>query len=107
MVSGRNSARERRALAAEEGRALIARLELIFEELACEGNRSPSRASALIRRLREMSQDGAHRVCERASHAVEDVQQGVVNSPVKAIGIAFAIGALIAFLLARNSHRRE
>lgn len=103
MVSGLKSARERRALAAEEGRVLIARLELILEEL--EG--SPRGPNALILRLGEMSQNCVHRVCERASRAVGNVQRGVVNSPMKAIGIAFAVGALIAYVFARNRRRRE
>ncbi|RDK05705.1 hypothetical protein [Cupriavidus lacunae] len=107
MVNGLNSARERRALAAEEARALIAHLGLILDELAFDGNRPPRSASALIRRLRKMYLDGAHHVCERACHMVQGVQQGVVNSPMKAVGIAFATGALVAFFFARNSRRSE
>jgi hypothetical protein len=99
MVSGLKSDRARRALAADEGAALIARLRRIFEELE---DSSPRPRALMILRLRKLSQDCASRVCERVSRAVANVRCGVVNSPMKAIGVAIAAGALVAYTFAKN-----
>jgi ElaB/YqjD/DUF883 family membrane-anchored ribosome-binding protein len=40
-------------------------------------------------------------------HAVEGLQQGVVEAPLKTVGIAVAVGVLIGLLVASSGRRRE
>lgn len=99
----------------DEGKALIAQLEHLIEarvrdaseEVAKAGSRLQDRGHALRSGIRGMAQDGAHRVRVRVDHAVEGLQQGVVESPLKTVGIAVAVGVLIGLLVASSGRRRE
>ncbi|WP_420993951.1 glycine zipper domain-containing protein [Cupriavidus sp. 30B13] len=106
----RGAAREAAGPVAEEVRSLIAQLEHTVEVLGREGSseavqagrRLQDRARALGDHLRQATLEGASRAREQVDHAVEGVQQRVVESPLKAIGIAAAVGAFIGLLLAVN-----
>lgn len=106
----RGAARDAAGPVAEEVRSLIAQLEQTMEVLGREGSseavqagrRLQDRARALGEHLRQATLDGASRARERVDHAVEGVQQRVVESPLKALGIAAAVGAFVGLLLAVN-----
>jgi len=98
----------------EEGKSLIAQLEHLIEtrardaseEVAKAGCRLQDRGHALGSGIRGMAQDHAHRVRVRVEHAVDGLQQGVVESPMKTVGIAVAVGVLIGLLVASSSRWR-
>ncbi len=93
-------------------KALIAQLQHTIEVLASEGSeqslsagrRLRERASEMTERLRAQAGDSVSQVRERMDGAVVQAQQRVAESPLKAVGLAAAIGALIGLLLATR-HR--
>lgn len=93
----RGAARDAVGPVAGEMGALIAQLEHTMEVLGREGS---SEAVQAGRRLRG-------RARARVDHAVDGVQQRVAASPLKAIGIAAAAGALVGLLLAANGRSRD
>ncbi|MGT2507037.1 glycine zipper domain-containing protein [Cupriavidus basilensis] len=114
----RHAARDTRDAAgpvAGELRALIAQLEQTMAVLGREGSseavqagrRLHDRTRALGDHLRRATLDGASRARERVDYAVDGVQQSVAASPLKAIGIAAAVGAFVGLLLAANGRNRE
>jgi ElaB/YqjD/DUF883 family membrane-anchored ribosome-binding protein len=115
----RHAARDTRDAAgpiSDEVKALIAQLQHTIEVLATEGSeqslsagrRLRERASEMTDRLRAQAGDSVTQVRERMDGAVVQAQQRVAESPLKAVGLAAAIGALIGLLLAtRNGSRRE
>lgn len=88
----RGAARDAVAPVAGEVGALIAQLEQTMEVLGREGS---SEAMQAGRRLQD-------RARARVDHAVDGVQHRVAASPLKALAIAAAAGALVAWLLAAN-----
>ncbi|MGO4332546.1 hypothetical protein AB4Z48_31315 [Cupriavidus sp. 2TAF22] len=111
----RSAARDAASPVAEEVRSLIAQLEHTMEVLGREGSseavqagrRLQDRTRALAEHLRQATLDGASRARERVDFAVEGVQQRVVESPLKAVGIAAAVGAFVGLLLAVNGRARN
>ncbi|MBF6987798.1 MULTISPECIES: DUF883 family protein [unclassified Cupriavidus] len=114
----KHAARDSREAAAPvsgEVKALIAQLEHTIEVLAREGSaeslragqRLRDRASEMAHRLRDQTTDGMMRARERMDGAVEHSRQRVVDSPLKAVAIAAAIGALLGVLLANGRHHEE
>ncbi|KWR88296.1 glycine zipper domain-containing protein [Cupriavidus sp. IDO] len=113
----RHAARDTRDAAgpvSEEVKALIGQLEHTIEVLAREGSaeslragrRMRERAADMAERLRAQTSEGMMRARERMDGAVEQAQQRVAESPLKAIGLAAAIGALIGLMLA-SRHRDD
>lgn len=114
----RHAARDTRDAAAPvpaEVRALIAQLEHTIEVLAREGSaesmragqRLRERASDMAQRLRAQTADGMMRARERMDGAVEHAQHRVAESPLMAVALAAAVGALIGLLLANGRNRSE
>ncbi|MGO4158884.1 hypothetical protein [Cupriavidus sp. YAF13] len=103
----RGAAREATGPVAGEVGALIAQLEQTLEVLGREGS---SEAVQAGRRLHDRSHALADqlksRARERVGYAVHGVQQRVVESPLKALGIAAAAGAFVALLLAASGRAR-
>lgn len=96
----------------DEVRTLIAQLEHTIEVLAREGSEESLRAGRKLRdrggimaeRLRAQAADGATRVRHRVDDAVDHAQQQVSKSPLMAISLAAAVGALIGVVLAARRH---
>ena len=103
----RHAARDTTGPGAGEVGALIAQLEQTLEVLGREGS---SEAVQAGRRLHDRSHALADqlksRARERVGYAVHGVQQRVVESPLKALGIAAAAGAFVALLLAASGRAR-
>ncbi|RDK09815.1 DUF883 family protein [Cupriavidus lacunae] len=114
----RHAARDTRAAAApvsSEVKALIAQLEHTIQVLAREGSaeslqagqRLRDRAGEMAQRLRAQTTDSMMRARERMDGAVEHAQHRVAESPLKAVALAAAVGALIGLLLANGRSRSE
>jgi ElaB/YqjD/DUF883 family membrane-anchored ribosome-binding protein len=114
----RHAARDTRDAAgpvSEEVKALIGQLEHTIEVLAREGSaesmragqRLRERATDMAQRLRAQTTDGMMRARERMDGAVEHAQHRVAESPLKAVAIAAAVGALIGLLLANGRRHSE
>ncbi|MCA3182135.1 MULTISPECIES: DUF883 family protein [unclassified Cupriavidus] len=107
----RSSARDTRdavAPVSDEVKALIAQLQQTIDVLAHEGSaegmaagrRLRARAHELSDRMRERSLDGMHWARDQMDVAVDHGRQRVVESPLKAVGVAALIGACIGLMLA-------
>jgi ElaB/YqjD/DUF883 family membrane-anchored ribosome-binding protein len=114
----KHAARDTRDAAAPvsgEVKALIAQLEHTIEVLAREGSAESMRAGLRLReratdvahRMRAQTSDSVMRARERMDGAVEQAQHRVAESPLKAVAIAAAVGALIGLLLANGRHRAD
>ncbi|WP_454751482.1 DUF883 family protein [Cupriavidus necator] len=114
----KHAARDTREAAAPvsgEVKALIAQLEHTIQVLAHEGSaeslragqRLRERASEMAQRLRAQTTDGVMRARERMDGAVEHSRQRVAESPLKAVALAAAVGALIGLLLANGRHHSD
>ncbi len=111
----RAAARDAMAPVVSEVKGLIEQLQQTIDVLTREGSaeaaqatrRLQERARTLAEQARNVTTAGAERARERASYAVEGVQHRVQESPLKAIAIAAAIGALIGVMCAGSSHRDE
>jgi len=98
----------------DEVRALIAQLEHTIEVLTREGTQESLRAGRKLRdragvmadRLRVQAADGAMRARQHVDDAVGQAQQRVSESPLMAISLAAAVGALIGVVIA-SSRRHE
>ena len=92
----------------DEVKALIAQLQQTIDVLAHEGSaegmaagrRLSARAHELSDRMRERSRDGMHWARDQMDVAVDHGRQRVVESPLKAVGVAALIGACIGLMLA-------
>ncbi|MBY4896744.1 hypothetical protein [Cupriavidus sp. AU9028] len=101
------SAREAAMPVLDEVRSLLSQLQTTVSTLSRDGSseaahasrRLQERARMLKDRARDMTMEGAVRARTRVNHAVEDVEHRVVESPMKAVMIAAAVGALAAMLL--------
>ncbi len=104
----RGAAREAARPVAGEVRALIAQLEQTMEVLGREGSSEAVQAGRRLQdRSRALADQLKARARERVDHAVDGVQQRVVASPLKAIGIAAAVGAFLGLLLALAANGRS
>ncbi|CAG9175980.1 glycine zipper domain-containing protein [Cupriavidus respiraculi] len=111
----RSAARDAVAPVVTEVRGLIDQLQQTIDVLTREGSaeaaqatrRLQDRARTLADQARNMTAAGAERARERMDYAVEGVQHRVQESPLKAIAIAAAIGALIGVMCAGSSHRDQ
>jgi len=96
----------------DEVKALIAQLEQTIEVLAREGSEESLRAGRRLREragvmagsLRAQATAGVMRARDRMDDAVGHAQQRVSESPLMAVGLAAAIGALIGLMLSAR-HR--
>lgn len=94
--------------ASDEVKALITQLQQTIDVLAHEGSaegmaagrRLRMRAHELSDRMRERSLDGVHWARGQMDVAVDHGRQRVVESPLKAVGLAALVGACIGLLLA-------
>lgn len=105
------SAREAAMPVLDEVRSLLSQLQSTVSTLSRDGSseamhasrrlqeRARERARMLKDRARDMTMEGAVRARSRVNHAVEDVEHRVVESPMKAVMIAAAVGAIAAMLL--------
>ncbi len=92
----------------DEVKALIAQLQQTIDVLTREGSaesmaagrRLRERAHDLTDRMRERGRDGVHWARDHVDVAVDQGRQRVVDSPLKAVGIAALIGAFVGLLLA-------
>ncbi|WP_066734863.1 DUF883 family protein [Cupriavidus sp. D384] len=92
----------------DEVKALIAQLQQTIDVLAHEGSaegmaagrRLRARAHELSDRMRERGRDGVHWARDQMDVAVDNGRQRVVESPLKAVGVAALIGACIGLMLA-------
>ncbi|PLQ02018.1 DUF883 family protein [Cupriavidus pauculus] len=92
----------------DEVKALIAQLQQTIDVLAHEGSaegmaagrRLRARAHELSDRMRERSRDGMHWARDQMDVAVDHGRQRVVDSPLKAVGVAALVGACIGLMLA-------
>ncbi|QET03075.1 MULTISPECIES: DUF883 family protein [Cupriavidus] len=104
----RDAARDAAAPVSDEVRALISQLQQTIEVLAHEGSaesmqageRLRERAHKLADRVRAQTYDGVHWARDHVDAAVDTGRQRVVESPLKAVGIAALAGAFIGLLLA-------
>jgi ElaB/YqjD/DUF883 family membrane-anchored ribosome-binding protein len=107
----RHAARDTRdavAPVSDEVKALIAQLQQTIDVLAREGSaegmvagrRLRARAHDLTDRMRERGIDGVHWARGQVDVAVDHGRQRVVESPLKAVGIAALVGACVGLLLA-------
>ena len=88
--------------------ALIGQLQQTIDVLAREGSaesmaagrRLRVRANELTERLRERGREGVHWARDHVDVAVDHGRQRVVESPLKAVGIAALVGAFVGLLLA-------
>lgn len=107
----RNSARDTREAVgpvSDEVKALIAQLQQTIDVLAHEGSaesmaagrRLRARAHELSDRMRERGRDGMHWARGQMDVAVDHGRQRVVDSPLKAVGLAALVGAFVGLLLA-------
>ena len=95
----------------DEVRSLLSQLQSTVSTLSRDGSseavhasrrlqeRARERARMLKDRARDMTMEGAVRARSKVHHAVEDVEHRVVESPMKAVMIAAAVGAIAAMLL--------
>ncbi|WP_404992319.1 YqjD family protein [Cupriavidus pauculus] len=92
----------------DEVKALIGQLQQTIDVLAREGSaesvaagrRLRVRANELTERLRERGREGVHWARDHVDVAVDHGRQRVVESPLKAVGIAALVGAFVGLLLA-------
>lgn len=92
----------------DEVKALIGQLQQTIDVLAREGSaesmaagrRLHVRANELTERLRERGREGVHWARDHVDVAVDHGRQRVVESPLKAVGIAALVGAFVGLLLA-------
>jgi ElaB/YqjD/DUF883 family membrane-anchored ribosome-binding protein len=107
----RSAARDAVAPVVTEVKGLIEQLQQTIDVLTREGSAEAAqatrklqdRARTLADQARNMTAAGAERARERMDYAVEGVQHRVQESPLKAIAIAAAIGALIGVMCAGSS----
>ncbi|PZX25281.1 conserved hypothetical protein, DUF883 [Cupriavidus phytorum] len=107
--------REAAAPVSSEVKSLISQLEHTIQVLAREGSaeslqaghRLRERASDMAHRLRAQTADGMMRARERVDGAVVQAQHRVAESPLKAVAIAAAVGAVIGLLLANGRHHAD
>lgn len=104
----RGAAREAAGPLAGEVSRLIAQLEQTMEVLGREGSSEAVQAARRLQdRTRALRDHVASRARERVDYAVDGVQRRVAASPLKAIGIAAAVGAFVGLLMAANSRSRN
>jgi len=92
----------------DEVKALIGQLQQTIDVLAREGSaesmaagrRLRVHANELTERLRERGREGVHWARDHVDVAVDHGRQRVVESPLKAVGIAALVGAFVGLLLA-------
>ncbi|MDQ0142993.1 DUF883 family protein [Cupriavidus necator] len=107
--------REATAPLSSEVKSLISQLEHTIQVLAREGSaeslqagqRLRERASDMAHRLRAQTTDSMMRARERMDGAVEQAQHRVAESPLKAVALAAAVGAVIGLLLASGRHSAD
>ncbi|SDC37284.1 Membrane-anchored ribosome-binding protein, inhibits growth in stationary phase, ElaB/YqjD/DUF883 family [Cupriavidus sp. YR651] len=104
----RDAARDAAGPVSDEVRALIAQLQQTIDVLAHEGSaesmaagrRLRMRAQDMADRVRARGADGMHWARDQVDVAVDHGRQRVVDSPLKAVGLAALAGAFIGLLLA-------
>ncbi|WP_423195166.1 MULTISPECIES: DUF883 family protein [unclassified Cupriavidus] len=108
----RDAAHDAAGPVSDEVRSLIAQLQQTIDVLAHEGSaesmlagqRLRERAHRMAERVRAQTHDGMHWARDHMDAAVDSGRQRVVESPLKAVGIAALAGAFIGLLLAGRRH---
>ncbi|MGN8554532.1 UNVERIFIED_CONTAM: DUF883 family protein [Microbacterium sp. SLM126] len=114
----RHSARDTRDAVgpvSDEVKALITQLQQTIDMLAHEGSaegmaagrRLRARAHELTDRMRERSREGMDWARGQVDVAVDHGRQRVVESPLKAVGVAALVGAFVGLLLASSRRHGE
>lgn len=108
----RDAAHDAAVPVSDEVRALIGQLQQTIEVLAHEGSAESMQAGQRLRerahrvadRVRAQTNDGMHWARDHMDAAVDTGRQRVVDSPLKAVGIAALVGAFVGLLLAGRRH---